>query len=132
MGQTRTEKIIQRYAVGLEADQMIRSGQTVWLQPDHVLTHDNTAAVIPKFNDLGLMHIYNPNQPVIALDHNIQDRTKKNLSKYELIQSFAETKGLTFFLQDAVLGIKLWWRKDSLLLEIFVWLPIVMQICMEV
>ena len=71
MGQTRTEKIIQRYAVGLEADQMIRSGQTVWLQPDHVLTHDNTAAVIPKFDDLGLMHIYNPNQPVIDLDHNI-------------------------------------------------------------
>ena len=97
MGQTRTEKITQRYAVDLEANQMIRSGQTVWIQPDHVLTHDNTAAVIPKFNDLGLMHIYNPNQPVIALDHNIQDRTKKNLSKYELIQSFAETKGLTFF-----------------------------------
>ncbi len=97
MGQTLTEKIVQRYAIGLDDGHIVRSGDTLWLQPAHVLTHDNTAAVIPKFAEFGMDEVYGKNQPVIALDHNVQDRSEQNKRKYDNIEHFASDQGLSFF-----------------------------------
>jgi len=46
--QNMIEKIAQRYAVDLAPGQTIRSGDFVTIRPEHVLTHDNTGAVISK------------------------------------------------------------------------------------
>lgn len=47
--QNMIEKIAQRYAVDLAPNQTIRSGDFVAIRPEHVLTHDNTGAVISKY-----------------------------------------------------------------------------------
>ena len=52
MSQNRTEKILQNYAVGLKEGQKVHSGDTLWLVPHHVLSHDNTSAILPKFEQL--------------------------------------------------------------------------------
>jgi len=46
--QNLVEKIVQRYAVDLSPGQRVHSGDFVFIQPGHVLTHDNTAAVMSK------------------------------------------------------------------------------------
>lgn len=97
MGQTLTEKIVQRNATGLEDGQVVRTGDTLWLHPAHVLTHDNTAAIMPKFARFGLDKVYDREQPVIALDHNVQDRNEQNKRNYDDIQKFAGDHGLSFF-----------------------------------
>lgn len=96
MRQTATEKIVQAHAVGLAPGQLVRAGDMVSVQPRHVLTHDNTGAVIPKFRTIGATRVADPRQPVFALDHNVQDRGAENLAKYEKIEAFAREHGIVF------------------------------------
>jgi homoaconitate hydratase len=95
MQQTLIEKIVQRFVV--KHDTPVHSGDYVMIRPNHVLTHDNTGAVIPKFNEIGKMTINDPRQPVFALDHNVQSTDEKNLAKYAKIEVFAEKYGIDFY-----------------------------------
>ena len=61
------------------------------------MTHDNTGAVIPKFKSIGAEKIANPRQVVFALDHNVQDKSEKNLEKYKKIEEFAKQMGVDFY-----------------------------------
>lgn len=46
--QTFTEKVVQKYAVDWPSDRAVRAGDYVMIQPEHVMTHDNTGPVISK------------------------------------------------------------------------------------
>ena len=61
------------------------------------MTHDNTGAVIPKFKSIGATKLFNPRQVVNTLDHNVQDKTEKNLEKYKKIEEFAKSMGVDFY-----------------------------------
>ena len=82
MAQNLIEKIAQKFAVNLDKETKINSGDFIAIRPAHVMTHDNTGAVIPKFKSIGATKIANPRQVVHTLDHNIQDTSEKNLEKY--------------------------------------------------
>jgi homoaconitate hydratase len=122
MSLTLIEKIATRYAVGLGPGESARQGQIVRIRPKHVMTHDNTGAVIPKFQEivgkqpspappggrgsesdarssaLGTRHsIFDPHQPVFAIDHDIQNRSPENLGKYARIEKFAAEHGIDFY-----------------------------------
>ena len=53
MNQNLIEKIVQKFAVGLEENQKVQSGDILSIKPAYVMTHDNTGAVIPKFKSIG-------------------------------------------------------------------------------
>ena len=97
MGRTILEKITGRFALGLSEGHEVRSGDVVRIRPSHVMTHDNTGAVIPKFRSIGASKVYDPTQPVFALDHDVQNESPENLAKYEKIRAFAEEHGIAFF-----------------------------------
>jgi len=97
MGLTLAEKIAARHADGLAPGTVIRAGDFVSIRPRHVMTHDNTGAVIPKFKQIGATKIADPAQPVFAIDHDIQNVTPKNLEKYAKIEAFAGEHGIDFF-----------------------------------
>ncbi|MBC7772475.1 MAG: homoaconitase [Pyrinomonadaceae bacterium] len=109
MASTLVEKIASRYAVGLAPGQTVRQGDFVTIRPKHVMTHDNTGAVIPKFKEIikkaGLgtgtqpprSLIHDPRQPVFAIDHDIQNTTPENLGKYAKIEAFAAEHGIDFY-----------------------------------
>ena len=97
MAQTVIEKIVQSHAVGLKPGSEVRAGDYVTLTPDHVMTHDNTSAVMGKFKGLGVRKVKNPGQPVFTLDHNIQDLGEANQAKYRAIAEFAAANGVTAF-----------------------------------
>ena len=96
---TLVEKIATRYAVGLAPGQVARSGDFITIRPKHVMTHDNTGAVIPKFKQIGgaAARIHDPRQPVFAIDHDIQNTTPENLGKYAKIEAFAREQGVDFY-----------------------------------
>ncbi len=94
---TTVEKIASRFAVGLAPGQVVRQGDFVTIRPKHVMTHDNTGAVIPKFKQIGAKKIHDPRQPVFAIDHDIQNVTPENLGKYAKIESFANEHGVDFY-----------------------------------
>src|SRR5713101_1509011 len=97
MGLTLVEKIVARHADGLIPGTVVRSGDFVSIRPRHVMTHDNTGAVIPKFKQIGATTIADPAQPVFAIDHDIQNVTPKNLEKYAKIEAFAREHGIDFY-----------------------------------
>ena len=97
MGLTLVEKIAARHADGLPAGTVVRAGDFVSIRPRHVMTHDNTGAVIPKFKQIGATAIADPAQPVFAIDHDIQNITPKNLEKYAKIEAFANEHGIDFY-----------------------------------
>ncbi len=101
-GLTIVEKIATRYAVGLRPGQVVRSGDFVTIRPRHIMTHDNTGAVMPKFKEVFKgagkePRIADPHQPVFAIDHDIQNVTPENLGKYAKIESFANEHGIDFY-----------------------------------
>jgi len=94
MPQNLIEKIAQRYAVDKIKEREVHSGDYLSIEPAHVMTHDNTGAVIKKFKEIGAKKVANPRQPVFTLDHNIQDTSDENRKKYEWIAEFAKQMGI--------------------------------------
>ena len=107
MAQTVTEKIIQAHSVGLAEGHEVRAGDMVTVRPLHVMTHDNTGAVIPKFTAIGASRVAHPEQPVFALDHNVQDTSDSNLEKYRKIEDFARQNGVVFHAAGEGIGHQL-------------------------
>jgi homoaconitate hydratase len=97
MGLTLVEKIAARHADGLPSSAVVRSGDFISIRPRHVMTHDNTGAVIPKFKQIGATKIADPAQPVFAIDHDIQNTSPENLAKYAKIETFAREHGIDFY-----------------------------------
>jgi homoaconitate hydratase len=95
MGATMVEKIVRAHMVDGPA-RPVRPGDMVSLRPRHILTHDNTSAVISKFRALGATRVADARQPVIVLDHDIQNRSRENVEKYRLIRAFCREHGLDF------------------------------------
>ena len=96
MPQNLIEKIAQKYAVGLDDGQIVKSGDFISIQPSYVMTHDNTGAVMGKFKAIGASKMANPRQLVFTLDHNVQDISDENLKKYASIESFGKNMGVDF------------------------------------
>src|ERR1700741_1804018 len=97
MGLTLVEKIATRHADGRAQGAVVRSGDFISIRPRHVMTHDNTGAVIPKFNQIGATKVADPAQPVFAIDHDIPNVTPKNLEKYANIEKFAREHDIDFY-----------------------------------
>ena len=95
--QNLIEKIAQKAAVDLKQGHRVQSGDYLSILPLHVLTHDNTAAVLKKFKGMGASSVVNPRQPVFTLDHNVQDTSESNLNKYAEIQNFATEMNVDFY-----------------------------------
>jgi homoaconitate hydratase len=95
--QTLTEKIVQRYSVGLPDGKFVKSGDYVTLQPDKVMSHDNSYPISLKFMSIGATKIKNPDQIVMTIDHDVQNKSEKNLRKYRNIEEFAKWQGVQFY-----------------------------------
>ncbi|ANZ77341.1 BA75_04514T0 [Komagataella pastoris] len=96
-GQNLTEKIVQKYAVGLPEGKFVHSGDYVTIKPAHVMSHDNSWPVALKFKGLGASKVFDNRQIVNTLDHDVQNKSEKNLEKYENIKNFAKEQGIDFY-----------------------------------
>ena len=96
MRQTVVEKIAQAH-LAEGPDRPLRAGDFLSIRPHHVMTHDNTSAVISKFKAIGATKLSDPRQPVFALDHDIQNTSEENLGKYRSIEAFARQHGVDFY-----------------------------------
>ncbi|MGH9524835.1 MAG: homoaconitase, partial [Terriglobales bacterium] len=103
MPQTVTEKIAQEH-LAEGPKRPLRAGDFVSIRPKHVMTHDNTSAVMKKFKSIGAALIANPRQPVFTLDHDIQNQSEDNLKKYRSIESFAREHQIDFYPAGAGIG----------------------------
>ena len=103
MGQTIVEKIAQTH-LAEGPKRPLRTGDFVSIRPHHVMTHDNTSAVMSKFKGIGARKIHDLKQLVFALDHDIQNKEDSNLAKYRAIEAFAKQHGVDFYPAGSGIG----------------------------
>jgi homoaconitate hydratase len=68
----------------------------VALRPRHLLTHDNSAAVIERFGQTGAPAVRYPWQVLITLDHDVQNTDPDQFAVWQRIREFAERHRLDF------------------------------------
>ncbi len=103
MPQTMVEKIAQSHMTE-GPSRPLRAGDFISVRPFHVMTHDNTSAVMSKFKTIGANKICDAHQPVFALDHDIQNHDAANVKKYRLIEAFAREQGVDFYPAGSGIG----------------------------
>jgi len=103
MPQTVVEKIAHSH-MAEGPKRPLRVGDFLSIQPFHVMTHDNTSAVISKFKTIGATRVRDPKQLVFALDHDIQNHDEANLKKYRSIEAFAREQGVDFYPAGSGIG----------------------------
>ncbi len=96
MRQTIVEKIAQAHMTE-GPERPLRAGDFLSIRPFHVMTHDNTSAVMKKFKAIGATKVHDPAQPVITADHDIQNTEESNLAKYRSMDAFAREQGIDFY-----------------------------------
>ena len=106
MPQTIVEKIAQAHLAD-GPKRPLRAGDFLSIRPFHVMTHDNTSAVMSKFKSIGARRIFDPKQLVFALDHDIQNQDEANLKKYRSIEAFAKEHGVDFYPAGSGIGHQL-------------------------
>jgi homoaconitate hydratase len=97
MAQTMVEKIAQAHLAEGAPARPLRAGDFVSIRPRHVMTHDNTSAVMKKFRSIGARALRDPRQAVFALDHDIQNTSETNLAKYRAVEAFAREQQVDFY-----------------------------------
>ncbi|HLI62286.1 MAG TPA: homoaconitase [Terriglobales bacterium] len=119
MPQTVVEKIAQAHMTQGPA-RPLRAGDFLSIRPDHVMTHDNTAAVMKKFKAIGAGRVHDPRQPVFTADHDIQNTEESNLAKYRSMEAFAREQGIDFYPPGTGIGHQIMVEKGYVLPGSFV------------
>jgi len=74
MAMTFAEKLLAAYS----GNKKVITSQIVTVHPDHLLTHDNTAAIIQKIkNELEEYGVYSKSLSIIVLDHVVPAASEK-------------------------------------------------------
>ncbi len=94
MDMTFAEKMLAKYS----KLRKVVPGQIVTVHPDHLLTHDNTAAIIQKIKpELHKYGIYSKSLPIIALDHIIPAASEKTANNHKIIRKFVKNYKINNF-----------------------------------
>lgn len=94
MGKTFAEKVLAKKA-GLKS---VAPGQIVTVKPDHLLTHDNTSAIVGKVtDDLKTYGLIDKELPVIAIDHVVPAVDEKTAIGHKKIREFVKSYGVKNF-----------------------------------
>ena len=82
---TFVEKIMSR-AAGKE----ISAGDTVIVEPDFCMSHENAASVIKTFKKFSLKKVWNPEKIVIIFDHTSPASTAEYAEGHKIIREFVK------------------------------------------
>ncbi len=93
---TFVEAVVEKHACGAPMTRAPRPGDIVWLRPAKLMTHDNTSAILARFRSMGATRVAVPEQCVVVLDHDVQNRSAKHLAKYAAIEAFAVEQSIEF------------------------------------
>ncbi len=93
MGHTFSERILAKKSGRAE----LQPGEIVTVEPDVILSHDNSAAISKTFAKIGVKKVWNPQKPVIILDHVVPAASEKHAQNHKTIREFVAAQGITHF-----------------------------------
>jgi 3-isopropylmalate/(R)-2-methylmalate dehydratase large subunit len=100
MGQTIIEKIIARAS----ARDRVQAGEIVFVSPHRILSHDNSAAIIKIFRQMGANKVWDPDRIFVALDHAVPPPDERKAQNHKEIREFIAEQEIRHF-YDCGMGI---------------------------
>jgi 3-isopropylmalate/(R)-2-methylmalate dehydratase large subunit len=95
MGHTFAEKVLACNA-GLPS---VRAGQVIDVFPDVVLSHDNTAAIVRIFREIGVTRVKHPERLAVTLDHAVPAPTTQHAQNHAEIRDFVAEQDIPNFFE---------------------------------
>ena len=95
MSQNLTEKLLARAS----KRDFVSPGEIVVIEPDVVLSHDNTAAIATIFAQLPQEQVKYPDRLAITLDHAVPPPTAKHAQNHAQIREFVRAQGIRNFFE---------------------------------
>jgi len=92
MGQTFAEKVLSA-----KAGRDVKAGEIITVEPDVVLSHDNSAAISKNFATIGVDKVRYPERIVIVLDHCVPAADFKHATNHKVIREFVQAQGIPNF-----------------------------------
>lgn len=101
MAYTFAEKVLAR-AAGVGS---VVPGQIVTVRPDHLLTHDNTSAIVGKIEkDLEKYGVVSTEMPIVVLDHVVPASDEKTATGHKKVRDFVAKYKIKHF-HDVGVGV---------------------------
>lgn len=93
MGKTFIQKVFEN-----KIRKSVNEGEIVFVEPDYILTHDNTAAIMKKLAQVKEgINVKYPERLVIVLDHVIPAASAATANNHKQIRAFVKKQGITHF-----------------------------------
>ena len=93
MAMTATEKLLARAS----SNDVVMPGDVVVVEPDVILSHDNTAAIAQLFEQLPHGRIKYPDRLAITLDHAVPPPSAKHARNHRAVRRFVREHGIGNF-----------------------------------
>jgi len=90
-----TEKLLARAS----GNHTVKPGEIVFIEPDVILSHDNTAAIARIFEQLPQGHVKNPDRLAITLDHAAPPPTASHAQNHARVREFVRAQGIMHFFE---------------------------------
>ena len=90
---TLTEKLLARAA----GKSRVQPGDIIVIEPDVVLSHDNSAAIAQIFAQLPHQRVKHPQRLAITLDHAVPPPTPRHAQNHAAIREFVRAQGIDQF-----------------------------------
>ena len=82
---------------GKKAGRKVEVNEIIEIEPDILMTHENTAAISKKFYSMGVKKVWNPEKIVIPVDHCVPAANEKYAANHKLIREFAREQNIKYF-----------------------------------
>jgi 3-isopropylmalate/(R)-2-methylmalate dehydratase large subunit len=92
MGKTFAEKIL-----GMKAGKDVVPSEIIVIEPDWLMSHDNTSAISKTFKSIGVKKVKYPDRIVIILDHCVPAADEKYATNHRDIRQFVKEQGIKNF-----------------------------------
>ncbi|MEJ5167333.1 MAG: 3-isopropylmalate dehydratase large subunit [Thermoanaerobaculia bacterium] len=93
MGFSFVQKILAKYA----GKEKVEVGEIVTVEPDFILSHDNSSAIAKTFKKIGIERVKYPERIVIVLDHCTPAADSKYATNHKEVREFVQEQGIKNF-----------------------------------
>ena len=93
MPYTISQKILMKYS----GKNHVKPGDIVIIEPDRVMSHDNSAFIIKKFKNTGVKKVWNKDKIVIIFDHTVPAKNPEHKKNHDEAREFVKEQQITNF-----------------------------------
>lgn len=97
--QNRAQTFVQKALARGAGRDYVDVGHVVEVEPDRVLSHDNTAAIARHFATLPVEQVWDPERLAITLDHAVPAPTVRHAQNHADVRRFVAEQGVTHFFE---------------------------------